>query len=87
MPGWSTAWGVLGPPRLAHTIATGDVISKEEAGERSKAYLDPVLHAIVDDGLAWWRGEPADPRFADLRVRARTTADAALAVADAARAL
>ena len=25
---WTVAWGVLGPPRLHHTIATGEVISK-----------------------------------------------------------
>ena len=87
MPRWSTAWGALGAPRLLHTIATGDVISKEEAGERSKASLDPAHHAIVDEGLAWWRDEPADPRFADVGVRAAATADVVLAVAEAARAL
>lgn len=87
MPRWSTAWGVLGPPRLLHTIATGDVIAKEEAGERSKAYLDTAHHPVVDEGLAWWRDEPADPRFADVAVRAAATADAVLAVAAAARAL
>ena len=87
IPRWSTAWGVQGPPRLLHTIATGDVISKEEAAERSTTYLDPVHHPIVAEGLAWWRDEPADPRFADVGVRAAATADAVLAVAEAARAL
>ena len=86
MPRWSTAWGVQGPPRLLHTIDTGDVISKEDAAERSTTYLDPAHHPIVAEGLAWWRDEPADPRFADLGVRATATADAVLAVAEAARA-
>ena len=81
-PGWSTAWGVLGAPRLHHTIATGDVISKEAAGEWAKATLDPRHHAIVDEGLAWWRGQPADPAFADVATRARATADLVLATAD-----
>lgn len=83
-PGWSTAWGVLGPPRLHHTIATGDVISKEAAGEWAKATLDPRHHAIVDEGLAWWQGQPADPAFADVATRAQATADLVLATADAA---
>jgi hypothetical protein len=82
MPGWATSWGTLGAPRLHHTIATGDVISKEAAGEWAKATLDPRHHAIVDEGLAWWRGQPADPAFADVAARARTTADLVLATAD-----
>ena len=32
-PCYWTAWGVLGAPRLHCTIATGEVISKEAAGE------------------------------------------------------
>ena len=84
MPGWSTAWGVLGAPRLHHTVVTGDVISKEAAGEWAKATLDPRHHAIVDEGLAWWRGQPADPPVADVATRARATADLVLATADAA---
>jgi hypothetical protein len=41
-PRWSTAWGVLGAPRLHHTIATGDVISKEAAGEYALDVFDPA---------------------------------------------
>jgi Domain of unknown function (DUF4111)/Nucleotidyltransferase domain len=82
MPGWTTSWGTLGAPRLHHTIATGDVISKEAAGEWAKATLDPRHHAIVDEGLAWWRGQPADPAFGDVATRARATADLVLATAD-----
>jgi len=84
MPRWATSWGVLGAPRLHHTIVTGDVISKEAAGDWAKDTLDPRHHAIVDEGLAWWRGRPADPAFADVATRARATADLVLAAADAA---
>jgi hypothetical protein len=31
-PRWTIAWGALGPPRLHHTVATGGVVAKEEAG-------------------------------------------------------
>lgn len=86
MPGWSTSWGVLGAPRLLHTIDTGDVISKEAAGERAKDVLDPRHHAIADEGLRWWRGEPGDPALASPATRARATAELVLAVGEAARA-
>ena len=86
-PGWSTAWGVLGAPRLHHTIATGNVISKEAAGAWAKEVLEPRHHPIVDDGLAWWRGEPSGRAAADTATRARATGELVLAVADAARRL
>ena len=81
MPGWSTAWGVLGAPRLHHTIATGDIISKEAAGTWAKDVLDERFHPVVDEALAWWRGEPGDPGLAPVAVRARATADLVLAIA------
>jgi hypothetical protein len=69
-----TAWGVLGPPRLHHTIATGDVISKEAAGEYARATFDERWHPIVDEALAYWRVRPpADDRFSDPAVRRRET--------------
>ena len=82
MPGWSTAWGVLGAPRLHHTIATGDVISKEAAGAWAKTVLDERFHPIVDEGLAWWRSEPGDPALRAVDARAQATADLVLAIAD-----
>jgi hypothetical protein len=81
MPGWSTAWGVLGAPRLHHTITTGDVISKEAAGAWAKDVLDPRFHPIVDEGLAWWRGAPGSPALASVPARAQATADLVLAIA------
>jgi hypothetical protein len=78
---WLTAWGVLGPPRLHHTIATGDVISKEAAGEYALDTFDARWHPIIEDGLAYWRGERApDDRFRDPQVRARATGEFVLEV-------
>ncbi|MEW9533867.1 aminoglycoside adenylyltransferase domain-containing protein [Microbispora sp. NPDC049125] len=83
---WTTAWGVLGPPRLHHTIATGEVVSKEAAGEYALDVFPARWHPIVREGLAYWRGEPADPAFSDHDVRRRRTAEFVLeVVADAAR--
>jgi hypothetical protein len=60
-PRWLTSWCVLGAPRLHATIATGDVISKEAAGEYALATFDARWHPIVREGLAYWREEPARP--------------------------
>lgn len=57
---WIVAWGVLGPPRLHCTIASGRVVSKESAGEYALDRFDPEWHPIVRDGLAFTRGEPTD---------------------------
>lgn len=56
--GWIVSWGVLGAPRLHRTIATGDVISKEAAGEYALDVFDPAWHPIIRDGLAFLRFEP-----------------------------
>lgn len=56
--GWVVAWGVLGAPRLHHTIATGAVISKEAAGEYALDVFDREWHPIIRDGLAFMRFEP-----------------------------
>ena len=56
-PRWMTAWGVLGAPRLHCTIATGDVISKEAAGDYARMTFDREWHPIIDDALAYWRQE------------------------------
>jgi hypothetical protein len=81
---WATAWGVLGPPRLHHTIATGDVISKEVAGEYALDVFASRWHPIVREGLAYRRDQPADPAFADPAVRRRATGEFVLeVVADA----
>lgn len=81
---WTTAWGVLGPPRLHHTIATGEVISKEAAGEYALAAFDERWHPIVHEGLAFLRDEPADPAFADRETRHRAAGAFAHAVIESA---
>ena len=86
-PRWWTAWGVLGPTRLHHTIATGEVISKEEAGEHARRAFDARWHPLIDEALAHRLGRPADPAFRDLRARAEATGAFALEVAEAAASL
>lgn len=61
-PRWLTAWGALGPPRLHHTIATGEVISKEAAGEYAKDTFGAEWHPVLDEALAYWREEPSPGR-------------------------
>jgi hypothetical protein len=56
---WSTAWGALGAPRLHCTIATGEVVSKEAAGEYALATFDAEWHPIVNEALAYWREQPS----------------------------
>lgn len=82
----ATAWGVLGPPRLHHTIRTGGVVSKEGAGEYALEVFDARWHPLIREALAYWRGEPADPAFADRPTRTRQVSEFALEViADAHR--
>ena len=57
-PRWSTAWGVLGAPRLHHTITTGEVISKEAAGEHALDVFPPRWHPLIGEALAYWRKQP-----------------------------
>jgi len=65
---------VLGATRLWVTATTGEVVSKEEAGERALAAFAPEWHPLLRDALAWRRMEPADPTLADPRTRADRTA-------------
>jgi hypothetical protein len=74
-PRWFTAWGVLGAPRLHYTIATGNVASKEAAGEYALDTFGREWHPIIEEGLGYWRGESANPTFRDLQTRARTTGE------------
>jgi hypothetical protein len=84
-PRWTTAWGVLGAPRLHHTIATGEIISKEAAGEYAMEAFDRHWRPIIDEGLRYWRGEPPNPAFADPAVRSRRTAEFVLEVVRSAK--
>ncbi|MDP1859688.1 MAG: DUF4111 domain-containing protein [Gemmatimonadaceae bacterium] len=72
-PRWVTAWGVTGPARMHATVATGAVISKQAACEYALERFDPTWYPIVNEALAYLRGEPADPAFRDPAVRYRAT--------------
>ncbi|MGO1056889.1 hypothetical protein [Crossiella sp. CA198] len=53
---------VLGPPRLHHTIATGQVIAKETAAEYALDTFDSRWHPMLRAALAQRTGEPG-PEF------------------------
>lgn len=84
---WWTTWGVLGPPRLHHTIATGEVISKEEAGHYALATFDREWHPIVEDGLAFRANRELDPTLGSRAARLTRAAEFVLHVAEASRRL
>ena len=73
-PRRSTASAVLCAPRLHYTIATGEIASKEAAGEYALEVFDDRWHPIIREGLAYRRGRPALPGFRDWRTRRRITA-------------
>ncbi|MEZ5377331.1 MAG: nucleotidyltransferase domain-containing protein [Acidimicrobiales bacterium] len=50
-------WLGLGPARLAHTIETGEIISKTEAGERMLAAASEAERPAFETALAVRRGE------------------------------
>jgi hypothetical protein len=56
-PRWTTAWGMLGAPRLHCTIATGAVVSKEAAGAYALDLFAPRWHGLIGDALAHRRLE------------------------------
>jgi len=52
------AWGVLGVSRLHYTLATGEIAGKVQAGEYARDTFDGEWHPLIDDALAFWRGDP-----------------------------
>jgi hypothetical protein len=85
-PRWATAWGALGAPRLHCTIATGEVVSKEAAGEYALDVFDSRFHPLIADALAARREEPVRLDLSPAE-RGRRTAEFVLAVIDSARSL
>jgi hypothetical protein len=85
-PRYSTAWGVLGAPRLHHTIATGEVVSKETAGAYALDVFPTVFHPLIQDAIAYWRHEPSRLRISPDDRHHRTT-EFILTVIDSARLL
>lgn len=53
-----TSWGALGASRLHCTIATGDIVSKEGAGEYALDTFAPRWHPLIRTALAHRRAEP-----------------------------
>lgn len=52
-----TVWGVLGAPRLHCTVLKGDIISKEQSGEYAMAVFGDRWRPMIEEALAYWRGE------------------------------
>jgi hypothetical protein len=74
------ATGVLGPVRLHRTIATGEIISKEAAGQYALDTFDRRWSPLIRAALAYRLGDPV-PEVAD---RVRLTGEFALEVIAAA---
>ncbi len=68
------ASGVLGVTRLHHTLATGEIVSKEAAGEYALETFGPEWRAVVEDALAFWRGTPPSAAYRRRPVRRTRTA-------------
>lgn len=66
-------WGVLGAPRSHATCATGEVLSKADAGAYARDVFGPSWHRTIDDALAAWLGGGRSFR----RFSARQVAEAA----------
>ena len=84
---WTTAWGVLGAPRLHCTIATGDVVSKEGAGEYALRTFGAEWHPIIGEALAYWRGEPLGAETGSVADRITTAGRFVVEVVRSARSL
>jgi Domain of unknown function (DUF4111) len=83
-PRWQTAWGVLGVPRLHRTIATGDIVSKEAAGEYALETFSSKWHPLIREALAYLREEPEQLGVSSVR-RAQLTACFVLHVVEESR--
>ncbi|SDD11200.1 aminoglycoside adenylyltransferase domain-containing protein [Actinokineospora iranica] len=55
----AVSWGVLGSSRLHRTIATGEIVSKEDAGEYALDVFASRWRPLIRAALAYRRGEPA----------------------------
>lgn len=68
------AWGVLGTARMHATISTGEVVSKERAGEYALETFDAAWHPIIHDALTYWRGLPPSSGRPARTMRSETAA-------------
>ncbi|CAN7533146.1 DUF4111 domain-containing protein [Devosia sp. LjRoot16] len=53
-------WGVLGISRLAYTGVTGEIASKSAAGEWALTAFEPRWRPIIEEALAYRRGQPSN---------------------------
>jgi Domain of unknown function (DUF4111) len=95
-PGWEApmagflhgvAGGVLGAPRLHRTVLSGDIISKEEAGEYALAAFGGRWRPMIEEALAYWRGELRAGPFRPAGRRRREAARFVLEVVESASAV
>jgi Domain of unknown function (DUF4111) len=84
-PRWSTAWGVLGASRPHYTIATGNIATKEAAGQYAFNAFDSRWHPIIYEALAWRQQKPRGAAPTRIRRRAQRVAEFVLEVARSAR--
>jgi hypothetical protein len=84
---WLTAWGVLGTARMHHTIATGNVIAKETAGDYALDTFALRWHPLIDEALAYRRDQPIREPAHGGAARVRETAAFAIGVIGDARTL
>ena len=68
------ASGVLGTARMHATITTGQVITKERAGDYALATFRRRWHPIIHNALDYWRDLPMRSRTSLLAVRTETVA-------------
>ncbi len=82
------ASGALGAPRLHYTIATGGIATKEAAAHYALEVFEPRWHGLVEDALAFRRGEPPSAQYRRRPVRrCRDAAEFVVCVIDAANRL
>ena len=74
-----TVWGVLGAPRLHATLATGEILSKEQAGVYAMD-LFADWRPLILDALAYWRGQPRSLMYQSRCQRREAAADFVAAV-------
>jgi hypothetical protein len=80
------AWGVLGAPRLHRTVLSGDIISKEKAGDYAVAAFGSRWRPLIEEALAYWRGELTAGPFRPAGRRRREAARFVLEVVESASA-
>jgi hypothetical protein len=54
---------VLGAPRPHYTIATGKIATKEAAARYALEVFEARWHGLIEDAVAYWRGEPTSEPY------------------------